>query len=89
MTWRIEFERSALREFEKLSHPERTRILTFLTERLARRADPRQLGQPLKGSTLGEFWRYRVGDYRIVARLRDDELVILVIRVGHRRDVYR
>ena len=89
MTWRIEFEQSALREFEKLSHSERARILAFLKDRLAARADPRQLGQPLKGSTLGEFWRYRVGHYRIVARLRDDALVILIIRVGHRRDVYR
>jgi mRNA interferase RelE/StbE len=89
MAWRIEFERSALREFEKLSRPERARILAFLTERLAVRTDPRQLGQPLKGATLGEFWRYRVGNYRVLVRLKDRELVILVIRVGHRREVYR
>jgi mRNA interferase RelE/StbE len=86
MIWRIEFERPALREFEKLDRRTRTRILAFLTQRLATRDGPRQLGEGLRGSDLGEFWRYRVGDYRILARLKDKELVILVIRVGHRRE---
>jgi mRNA interferase RelE/StbE len=89
MTWRIDFDKAALREFEKLDRATRTRILDFLTLRLANRDDPRQLGQAMRGSDLGEFWRYRVGDYRIVARLNDEELVILLIRVGHRRQVYR
>ena len=89
MTWRIDFEKPALREFEKLDRATRTRILDFLTQRLATRDDPRQLGHALRGSDLGEYWRYRVGDYRIVARLNDEELVIIVIRVGHRREVYR
>ena len=89
MTWRIEFDRQALREFEKLDRATRTRILDFLTQRLANRDDPRQLGEAMSGPDLGEFWRYRVGSYRIVARLTDKELVILVVRVGHRREVYR
>jgi mRNA interferase RelE/StbE len=55
MTWRIDFDRPALREFEKLDRATRTRILDFLTQRLANRADPRQLGQAMRGSDLGEF----------------------------------
>ena len=55
--------------------------------RIAVAADPRQLGKPLKGE-LGEFWRYRVGDYRILCEIRDDELVILAATIGHRREVY-
>ena len=89
MTWRIEFDRQALREFEKLDRATRTRILDFLTQRLANRDDPRQLGEAMSGPDLGEFWRYRVGGYRIVARLKDKELVIPVVRVGHRWEVYR
>ena len=89
MTWRIEFDRQALREFEKLDRATRKRILDFLTQRLANRDDPRRLGEAMSGPDLGEFWRYRVSSYRIVARLKDKELVILVVRVGHRREVYR
>jgi mRNA interferase RelE/StbE len=89
MIWRIEFDRAALREFEKLDRLARSRILEFLTERVCTRADPRSLGRPLRGSALGEFWRYRVGDYRIIARIVDEEQLILVIQVGHRREIYR
>ena len=72
MTWRIDFEQPALREFEKLDRATRTRILDFLTRRVVNRGDPRQLGQALRGSDLGDFWRYRVGDYRVVVRLNDE-----------------
>jgi mRNA interferase RelE/StbE len=51
--------------------------------------NPRSIGTALHGQRLGEFWKYRVGDYRLIARIEDDRLVILVIKVGHRRDVYR
>lgn len=50
--------------------------------------DPRSIGEALKGSKLGAFWKYRVGDYRIIARIEDDALRILVVRIGHRKDVY-
>ena len=89
MTWRIDFDKPALREFEKLDRATRTRILDFLTRRLANRDDPRQLGQAMRGSDLGEFWRYRVGDYRLICQIKDRELIILVLIVGHRREVYR
>ena len=55
--------------------------------RIAVLDDPRQSGKSLKGE-LGEFWRYRVGDYRILCEIRDDDLVILAATIGHRRDVY-
>jgi mRNA interferase RelE/StbE len=57
--------------------------------RLAVLDDPRSLGEALKGSELGEFWKYRVGDYRIVASLEDQKLTIYVVRIVNRRDVYR
>ncbi|MGP6489480.1 type II toxin-antitoxin system RelE family toxin [Duffyella gerundensis] len=63
------------------------RILDFMDLRVAAAADPRQSGKPLKGE-LGEFWRYRVGDYRILCEIRDDELIILAATIGHRREVY-
>jgi mRNA interferase RelE/StbE len=60
-----------------------------LRERVAVLDDPRSIGQALKGSQLGNFWKYRVGDYRIVASIEDDALRILVVRIGNRKDVYR
>jgi mRNA interferase RelE/StbE len=57
--------------------------------RIANHDNPRQSGQALRGSDLGNFWRYRVGDYRIICDLQDERLVVLVIEIGHRREVYR
>jgi len=65
------------------------RILKFLHERIARLDDPRSIGDALKGSKLGDFWKYRVGDYRIIADIQDDTLCILVVRFGNRREIYR
>ena len=65
------------------------RILAYLNDRVASSDDPRSIGQALKGSRLGEFWKYRVGDYRIIANIEDNALRVLVIKIGNRRDVYR
>jgi len=89
MAWRIEFERAAARELEKLGAQAAQRILRFLRERIAPSDDPRSMGQTLKGERLGEYWRYRVGDYRVIARIEDGERRILVLRIGHRREIYR
>lgn len=89
MAWRIEFEDAALKELAKLDKPVARRILAFLRERVAVLDDPRSVGETLKGSKLGEFWKYRVGDYRIVANIEDGALRILVLKVGNRREVYR
>ena len=89
LAWPIEFEDAALKELAKLDKPVARRILAFLRERVAALEDPRSVGEALKGSKLGEFWKYRVGDYRIVAHIEDEALRILVLKVGNRREVYR
>lgn len=89
LAWRIEFEDAALKELAKLDKPVARRILAFLRERVAVLDDPRSVGEALKGSKLGEFWKYRVGDYRVISHIEDGALRILVLRVGNRRAVYR
>ena len=88
MAWRIEFTGSARKQLKKLDKDEARLVLSFLRQRVAPLEDPRQLGKPLKGQ-LVELWRYRAGDYRIVCDIRDEEILVLVVRVGHRKDVYR
>ena len=66
-----------------------TRILSFLKERVALLDDPRSIGEALKGSELGEFWKYRVGDYRLICEIQDGALKILIVRIGNRRELYR
>ncbi|PZA07119.1 type II toxin-antitoxin system RelE/ParE family toxin [Meiothermus sp. PNK-Is4] len=61
----------------------------MLRERVAVLDDPRSLGEALRGPELGKFWKYRVGDYRLICHLQDRRIAILVLRVGHRRDIYR
>ena len=89
MAWRIEFEDAALKELAKLDKQVARRILAFLRERVAVLDDPRSVGEALKGSKLGEFWKYRVGDYRVIAHIEDGALRVLVLKVGNRRDVYQ
>ena len=89
MAWTIEFAETALRQVEKLDSAIRRRIIKFLRERLGKLDNPRSIGQALQGERLGEFWKYRVGDYRLIAKIEDDRLVILVLKVGRRREVYR
>ena len=89
MAWRIEFGGAAERELDRLDPQVRRRVLKFLFERVRPLDDPRTIGEALKGSELGAFWKYRVGDYRIVASIEDHCLRILVVRIGNRRDVYR
>ena len=88
MAWRIEFVPQAAKELKKLGRAEAARIVRALEQRIAPLDDPRALGAPLKGEHEG-FWRWRVGDYRIVARIEDERVLILVVRVAHRREVYR
>jgi mRNA interferase RelE/StbE len=89
MGWKIEFDENAERELKKLDPQIAKRILAFLFNRVAPLENPRSIGKALKGSKLGSFWRYRVGDFRIVACIEDDALRVLVVRVGNRRQVYR
>ncbi len=89
MAWKVELSAEADRQLSKLDAPQAQRILKFLYERVARLDDPRSIGQALHGSRLGEFWKYRVGDYRLICKLEDNRLVVLVLRLGHRREIYR
>ena len=89
MAWRIELDPAAVRELDKIDPQIARRILAFLHGRVAELDDPRNIGEALKGSKLGEFWKYRVGDWRIIASIEDDALRILVVRIGNRREVYR
>jgi len=89
MAWKIEFDPAAERELGKIDPKNAKRVLAFLHQRLSQLENPRSLGAALKGSKLGDFWKYRVGDYRIVASIEDHAMVILVLRVGNRKNVYR
>jgi mRNA interferase RelE/StbE len=86
--WRVEFDRAAARELRKLGVEAERRVVAYLRTRITGGGDPRRLGQPLTGDRQG-FWRYRIGDYRIVAAIEDNRLVVLVVTIGHRREVYR
>ena len=89
MTWKIEFDPAAARELAKLDRKQARRILSFLSERIAQLDNPRSMGEPLKGSKLGEFWKNRVGDYRVISHIEDKVMRVLLVRIGNRREVYR
>ena len=88
-TWSIEFDRQASGELDDLDGQVAKRILKFLNQRLAQLEDPRTIGESLRGPIWGEYWKYRVGDYRIIANIEDRLIRILVVRIGNRREVYR
>lgn len=89
MVWRIELSALGQKNLRKLDPQSRARILDFLDKRLAILENPRSLGAALTGSRLGTFWKYRIGDYRVIADIQDDVMRILVVRIGNRREVYR
>ena len=89
MAWRIEVTQTAEKQLAKLDRPVARRIVAFLRERVAASDDPRSLGEALKGSELGEYWKYRVGDWRVICQIEDARVTVMVLRLGDRRDVYR
>jgi mRNA interferase RelE/StbE len=89
MAWSIELGPMAKRHLKQLDPQIARRVSRFLLERVAPLEDPRSIGEALKGSELGELWKYRVGDYRIIASIEDKLVRILVVRIGNRREVYR
>ena len=89
MAWQINFETAAEKDLAKLDHSTVRRIVTFLRDRLAVLDDPRSIGEALRGAKLSDFWKYRVGDYRVIASIKDREVTIIVVRVGNRKEVYR
>jgi mRNA interferase RelE/StbE len=89
MAWKVELDPATVRDLDRLDKPVARRILSFLYERVARLVDPRSIGQALQGSKFGEFWKYRVGDWRIICKIEDKQITVLVIRIRHRSKVYR
>ena len=89
MAWLIKVSSGARKELRKLDSPMASRVITFLRDRVGKLDNPRLIGEALQGNKYGEFWKYRVGDMRIIVRIEHRELLILVVRVGHRKQVYR
>ena len=89
LAWLIEIGEDAAKDLRKLDTQVARRITAFLRDRIAVLDDPRSIGEALKGSKLGDFWKYRVGDYRVIADIQDSVVCIEVIRVRNRRDIYK
>ena len=89
MAWRIEYSSDADNEIAKLDNQVAQRIIKFMGGRVAKLENPRSIGEALTGSKLGNYWKYRVGNYRIIADIQDARLCVQVVRLGNRREVYR
>jgi mRNA interferase RelE/StbE len=87
MDWKVRFSKRAEKQFDKLDSQIRAQILLYFESRVVAEPDPRRLGKALSGELRG-YWRYRIGDYRAICELRDHELVILVLVIGHRKEIY-
>ncbi|NWK54913.1 type II toxin-antitoxin system RelE/ParE family toxin [Verrucomicrobiaceae bacterium N1E253] len=87
MSWDYSFTSRARKELKKLGHESARKIIRFLDERVCEADNPRQHGKALKGS-LDEYWRYRIKNFQILCEIKDDTLIVLVVKVGHRRNVY-
>jgi mRNA interferase RelE/StbE len=89
LAWTISYTETALKQLRKLDRSQARRLVDFMDQRVAGQADPRSTGTALTGPLLGSYWRYRVGDYRIICDLQNDRVVVLVLEIGHRKEVYR
>lgn len=87
MAWKVEYDEGALADLKKLDPQMQREILDYLDKRVAKVADPRVFGKPLRHSKFG-LWRYRVRDFRIICQLRESQLIVLVVAVGHRSKIY-
>jgi mRNA interferase RelE/StbE len=88
LAWTVDYTLSAKNQLRKLDGSAARRILDFMDNRVAKQEDPRTIGKALAGP-LGTLWRYRIGDYRIICEIQHSAVRILVVRIGHRREVYR
>jgi mRNA interferase RelE/StbE len=85
--WRVELDARAAKELRHLDRQHQIRIARFLRERVATAEDPRRFGKPLKGQAVA-LWQYRVGPFRLICAIEDDRLVVLVVRIGDRAEIY-
>lgn len=88
LAYKVQLEKKALKQLRKLDAINQRNISSFINTHLQGTYTPRQHGKALTGHLKG-FWRYRVGDYRIICDIKDDELIILAITIAHRREVYK
>jgi mRNA interferase RelE/StbE len=89
LVWIIKYTETSSKQLKKLDRQTSLRVLDYMDERVALLADPRTLGKNLKGPKMGEYWRYRVGDVRVICNILDGQMTVLVIEIGNRREVYR
>jgi mRNA interferase RelE/StbE len=89
LAFEVEFDPDALKELKKLDRPIQQRLVGFLRQRVAQLDNPREIGEALSGARLGNYWKYRVGDWRIICDIQDARIVVRVLRIGNRREVYR
>ena len=87
MAWTIEYDAGARKDLSRLDRSVARRIAAFMRQRISSLDNPRSIGEALTGSTLGSYWRYRVGDYRLICEIQDMKVVVLVLRIGHRREI--
>lgn len=88
MNFDVVYEKKALKQLSKLDKGQQRMIMAWINKNLVQTDNPRQQGKALKGE-LKEYWRYRVGNYRLLADINDNEIKIIIIHIGHRREVYR
>jgi len=89
LAWIIKYTESSSKQLKKLDKQTALRVLDYMDERVAVLDDPRSLGKNLKGPKMGEYWRYRVGDIRVICNIVDEKMIVLVIEIGNRREVYK
>lgn len=89
LVWKIDFSESALRQLKSLDKPITKRIIKWLDDRVLSGVNPRLWGKQLKGDELSEYWRYRVGDYRVLCVIKDNIVTVEVVSIGHRKEIYK
>jgi mRNA interferase RelE/StbE len=89
LAWQIEFDPDALKDLRKLDKPIQIRLLGFLRTCVSGLSNPRDIGEALSGQRLGSYWKYRVGDWRIICDIQDQKILVRVLRIGNRREVCR
>jgi len=88
LAWTVKLSDDAKRDLQKFDRSIQKRITSFLLDRLQNTDNPRSTGKALQGKHSG-LWRYRMGDFRLLCRIEDDKLIILVIEMGHRKEIYK
>ena len=88
MVWKIKYLKSIQKEVRKIDKKEQQKIKDYLEKKVASLEDPRELGKILRGG-MKDFWRYRIGDYRAICQIQDEAITVLVVHIGHRKNIYQ